>query len=404
MSTGTCEVAELPSNFTDPIVSASNMTQQDNKPNVNNIMPEAIIFGSNGLGSAVELIPKTLLQKLPKETMDQINELGQPATLAMGGLLALGATEHYEPLIRVKQYLANGTYPPDAGELTYVAPDGSIRSWTPKDQTIALKVTPDVDKLLSNEIDVYLFAYSVRYKELREFSAERISSGFYPKSLEGIFDLISRVYARAVKVNDLKLANKIIALLNANYRTLPQINGYGQYMRRLIHSQCPVFQLMIQQYIDHFEACQKSEIGSNLVAQSTAVPPSNRSPPKQPRMHSLEAGNLQILSNMSDLVKDGKVYIARRDGYGTRLSAESKEQGRERPADRNCDFSFKSGDLLLVDNAIRSFSAHNTIVTNLQGEKGSVLGSILVRVPPGFGLMDSGKIPCAFEPFSGVHR
>ena len=380
------------------------MTQQDNKPGINNIVPEAIIFGSSGLGSAVELIPKTLLQKLPKEAMDQINELGQPATLAMGGVHALGATEHYEPLIRVKQYLANGAYPPDAGELTYVAPDGSIRSWTPKDQTIALKVTPDVDKLLSSEIDVYLFAYSVRYKELREFSAERISSGFYPKSLEGIFKLISRVYARALKANDLKLANKILALLNANYRTLPQVNGYAQYMRQLIKAQSPGLELMMQQYIDHFEACKKSEFGSNLVAQPSAESPSNRSPPTQPRSHSQETGNLQILSNMSDLVKDGKIYIAQRDGFGTRLSAGSKEEGRERPADRNSDFDFKSGDLLLIDNAIRSFSAQNMIVTNLQGEKGSVSRSILVRVPPGFGLIDSGKILCAFASFSDVYR
>lgn len=121
-TTDTKEIVQLLSGFVDtPASSAGNMASSQ--------VPNAIIFGNRATGdTASDIIPKSLLGKLPSAVLSEIvaGKLGKPEFTPSGNL-ELGASEHYEILIRLKDYLQHETYGPTPDQLHDIAADGTIR-------------------------------------------------------------------------------------------------------------------------------------------------------------------------------------------------------------------------------------------------------------------------------------
>lgn len=376
MSTDTAEIEAILSSFVDTDTRA--MAQP---------LPEAIIFGNNATGTMVcDLISKDLLTELPKTVMDQIiagNALGKPTVPldANGGVLMLGATNQYELLIRLKKYLGSKSYPPLPENLQIITPDGS-RVWTPREHSTALKVTPETAWMLRREMDVYLFAFETGYIELREYSAQRLASGYYPKSLEGIVLLVLRVYDKSVKAGDLQLANKIVELLNANSQNLRQVKEYvstvKQIFRSILKNQDDVRQILLQPVIDSFEASTVKPEGSDSGSIASPISPTSGlpAPPTQPRCFEAE-----MLTQFNASITNGEFYMAKNDGYGTLLS-EASIQNHE-CNERNRDFVFKTGEFFFLDTSIRSGSTRNKVFTNSQGQRGTVMVDCVLKVKPG---------------------
>lgn len=379
MSADTAEIEALLSSFADITAAEPSLTMAQ--------VPEAILFGNKATGNAAcDLIPKEFLSKLPQPVLDKITAgalgtpIGTPAVY--GGVLILGATDNYEILIRLKQYLGTKTYRPLPANLQYIASDGARREWSPKEHSAAIKVTPETAWMLRREMDIYLFAYSTEYAELREFSAERLANGYYPKSTDGIFSLVTRVYEKALKAKDLKLANKIVELLSANSQSLRQVKDYDSTVKRIfqqiVKNQNEVGQILLQPVIDTFEASIVKPEGSNSGSIASPISSTSglRAPPTQPRCFESEMLNLFASS-----ITSGKLYMANNDGYGTLLSDASIQNQECR--ERNRDFVFKAGEFFLLDTDICGDSPRNKVFTNSQGQKGSVMLGCVLKVKPG---------------------
>jgi hypothetical protein len=350
----------------------------------NNAVPQAIIFGSKATGNtASDMITKDLLVKLPPRVLALIvqGHLGPPQA-GPEGILMLGAAppENYEILIRLKGYLERQTYVPEPGELHDIAPDGSRRPWIQKDHKHALKVAPETARLLRKEAELYLFAYSVDYPELRKFVAHRIASGFYPYSTGGILDLVVRVYPRSIKARDILLSSKILDLLHFNFDAIVSCKDYVPKLDEFLKGLDAAMQALFQPCFDVFKAAQKQASGSDTVLDVKILSPDGKCPPTKPRAEMEEWEGLSTLAGLAAPLTQGRLYMAENDGFGSLLSSASLNNRQASSTYRNDDFRFKAGEFFLLDTEIKEDNRRNRIVTNSRGQKGSVFAKVLVKV------------------------
>lgn len=246
-----------------------------------------------------------------------------------------------------------------------------------------VKVTPETARFLRKECSVYNFAYSVGYSQLRQFSAKRITDGFYPYSSDGILHLVFHVYETADKVNDLNLTSKILSLVNSNIQHLAFCKDFSGRMRGQVQSFKPIMRTLFDPYLEAFEIFRKQVDGSDTSGNGSPIAGlGGRQPPTKPRAHTQDWEQLGSVTSLATHLSQGRVYMARTDGYGTLLSQTSIKSRDVRSTERNDDFKFKAGECFLVDMDIEEHNVKNKIVTNSKGEKGSVLTKILVPFVP----------------------
>lgn len=343
------------------------------------IIPTGIVF-TNEKDDDLMCISKTLLKKLPMPVLDKLMKLSKQS---LGGTYYLGATLHYESLVRLEQYLQNGDYTPfnPTIPLQYVDISGTARVWTRKQQNHAIKVTEETARLFRSEVHLYLFAAEFGFASLRELSAKRLELE-YPPSLKGIFRLVSSVYNVAAKNKDLGLGRHILELLEANSGDLAQMPDFITLIKDLFIKNDP-FSMVLVETLSRAYRAAKTELNQQSlkpVTKSQSTPPQQlpANTPIGPAKYQLEVEASHTLELFAKLVEKGCLVVALGSGYGTLLRGGEFEG-------RNRDFVFKAGEFLLIDREESQTSKHNVSVINSRGERGDILRKMVDRVSTSLG-------------------
>jgi len=303
---------------------------------------------------------------------------------SLGGTYHLGATLHYESLVRLEQYLRNGDYTPfnPAIPLQYIDISGTARVWTRKQQNHAIKVTDETAQLFRSEVHLYLFAAEFGFTSLRELSAKRLESQ-YPPSLKGIFRLVSSVYNVAAKNKDLGLGRRILELLEANSGDLTQMSDFITLIKDLFIKRDPFTMVLVETLSRAYQAT-KTELNQHIpkpMTQPPSVPPQlPKNTPIGPAKFQPEVEASHTLELFSKLVKRGSLVVALGSGYGTLLPS-GKFEGRNR------NFVFEAGEFLLIDRQESQQTKNNIVVINSKGERGDILKKIVEKASPSLGAM-----------------
>lgn len=343
-------------------------------------VPVGIVF-TNEKDDNLMSIGRNLLKKLPTPVLNKLMEL---AKQSFGGTYHLGATLHYESLVRLEQYLRNGDYTPfdPAIPLQYIDTAGSARTWAPMQQIHAIKVTDETASLFRSEVHLYLFAAELGFTSLRELSAKRLESQ-YPPTLRGIFRLVSSVYNVAVKNKDLGLGRRILELLEANSGNLAQMPDFITLVKDLFSKKDPFGMVLVETLSRAYQAA-KAELRQRIPEPTTQLlldqPQLPANTPKGPAKHRPEVEASHTLEHFTKLVNGGSLIVALGSGYGTLLPG-GKFEGRNR------DFTFEAGEFLLIDREESQISKNNITVINSRGEKGDILKTIVEKASPSLGVM-----------------
>jgi hypothetical protein len=344
------------------------------------IVPAGFVF-TNEKDDDLMCISKNLLKKLPTSVLDKLMKL---AKQSLGGTYHLGATLHYESLVRLEQYLRNGDYTPfdPAIPLQYIDSSGSARVWTRKQQNHAIKVTDETARLFRSEVHLYLFAAEFGFASLRELSAKRLESQ-YPPSLKGIFRLVSSVYNVAAKNKDLGLGRRILELLEANSGDLTQMPDFITLTKDFFIKGDPFGMVLVETLSRAYQAT-KTVLSQNIpkpVTQPQSAPPQlPTNTPVGPANFQVDVEASHTLELFSKLVKRGSLVVALGSGYGTLLPGGIY-------AGRNRDFVFEAGEFLLIDREEGQSSKNNIVVINSRGEKGDILRRMVEKASPSLGAM-----------------
>ena len=327
-------------------------------------------------------ISKNLLKKLPTPVLEKLMKM---AKQSLGGTYHLGATLHYESLVRLEQYLRNGDYTPfdPPIPLQYIDNSGTARVWTRKEQNHAIKVTDETARLFRSEVHLYLFATEFGFASLRELSAKRLESQ-YPPSLKGIFRLVSSVYNVAAKNKDLGLGRRILELLEANSGDLTRMPDFMTLTKDLI-TKGDSFSTVLVETMSQALRAATMELNQNMATKPVTQPQSAPShlpanTPIGPAKFQVDVEASHTLDLLSKLVKKGSLVVALDSGYGTLLPGGVYEG-------RNRDFVLEAGEFLLIDREESQSSKNNIVVINSRGEKGDILRKMVEKAPPSLGTM-----------------
>jgi hypothetical protein len=358
-------------------VNPANMSSSpvDTKQQSAGIIPTGIVF-TNEKDDDLMCISKNLLKKLPMPVLDNIMKLSKQS---LGGTYYLGATLHYESLIRLEQYLQKNDYMPfdPAIPLQYVDISGNARVWTRKQQNHAIKVTEETARLFRSEVHLYLFAAEFGFTSLRQLSAKRLESQ-YPPSLKGIFRLVSSVYNVAAKNKDLELGRRILELLEANSGDLAQMPDFITLIKDLFIQKDPFSMVLVETLSRAYQAA-KTQLNQYVPKPVTKPPQLPANTPIGPAKFQLEVEASHSLEIFANLAKKGSLAVALGSGYGTLLRGGMFEG-------RNRNFVFKAGEFLLIDCEESQTSKNNIFVINSRGEKGDILRKMVQKVSPSLGV------------------
>jgi hypothetical protein len=375
------------------------------------MQPHFIIFGASEEDLSY-MIPKKGIQNIPEMVL---RKLAMRSTVE-GPVMSMQNYHQLESMKRLKEFLDDKKYRPFKPQipLDQVLADGSTRPWDPSARSIsalkAVKVTDATRDLFVREIELYQFAKELDFDELRQASLKNIMHG-YPKSIDSVWMLVEDLFIKSHR-SDRVLRQHIVDLINANREELAAHKSYPQFMRRFLTIDGAFGEALLDAYIKAAEDTRRKVI--ELSAKEPFMRVRSEKPvPKEPaaatpRKISISTGATfplkcdagwpahelrpSDLPKVSEAFLQGRVVIARKSGYGTLVRP---GVGR----DRNRDFQFSGGEMLLVNPLASTSSAHNIVVYNSQGEKGDVLADLICAFPAELGVhpRDRGKFEGLFN-------
>jgi len=377
--------------------------------------PHFILFGASE-NDLDNLIPRRSLQAMPERTLRKLATKGS----IDGPSIFMKNYNQFDCMLRLKQFLDAQQYTPFKPRvfLEHTLPSGKTASWEgPTDGTeplTAVNVTENTHALLVKEVDFYFFAIEISYPELRRRSVKNLIEG-YPKSLKGIWMLIQRVYMQS-DPEDNDLRDHICNLINTNRQELITLPSFEHYMRQFVTIEGKLGSILFSAYMKGAEELRRkvvelsggkepvrtkmspptpirAEVKAELrdgpmnIGQITPRPtPSSKGSTPAPSMvdgaspfpaNSLQPQHLDLLATS---LNSQRILIAKKAGYGT-LARAGQPRG-----ERNRDFTFHAGELLLSNAFESAGSSHNLVVYNTRGERGDVLRDLVSIFPLDFGI------------------
>jgi hypothetical protein len=336
------------------------------------------------------IMSKACLEKLPNKTLAKLAKNG----VMEGTIIKMSNYHQYENMCRLKNYLEQGTYQPFKPLTTLeVDINGSIQSWTPKKETMlqAVNATSTTQQLFLREIDLYLFAVDLEYNELRAVSSENLIDK-YPKTVQGIWQLVSSLYKVAEQQGDKQLKDHINDCIYANCKELTKLQQYIPFMKKLNKSDGTLGAVLFESYITASEHVRRKNVEYQkkeaALASRKDQPSKDKAHESSPSSHAASSGALrpEDLPRIAQAIVDGSLVISMEEGYGTL----TKVPGL--PA-RNRNFVFQSGELLLANHLEAATNGHNNlIVYNNKGERGDILKQLVREVPKHLGVLGKGKL------------
>lgn len=357
-------------------------------PEIMVTLPQIMLFGP-----APEqwdtIMSRGCLEKLPNKTLGLLVSQG----VMEGTIIKMNNYDQHENMSRLKNYLEQGTYQPfrPLTALEHVDVNGAVQSWTPKKETIlqAVNVTSTTQECFSGEIDFYLFAVDLNYEELRKTSADNIVDK-YPKSVQGIWQLVSRLYTVADRQGDKRLKDHIMDLIYANCKELARLPQYIPLMKKLNRQESTLGAVLFESYITASEYVRRKVVENQKKEAALAT---RRETPTKEMTYSPSSpvvptapGALRPddLPRIAQAIVDGSLVISMEEGYGTLTKAGL-------PA-RNRNFTFHPGELLLANHLESATNGHNNmIVYNSKGDRGDILRQLVRDVPKHLGVLGKGK-------------
>lgn len=374
-------IAENTSSERNGDVEMADPTIQVRSPEPNGLMPTIILFGP-----AAERYDNVMsnpgLAKLPKRVVTNITRQG----IMEGTIIKMTNYEDYDSMLRLKAYL-------DTGTSLSLQHQGLLKDSPLK----AVNVSPEMETLLSQEINFYQFAIKLEYGELRTHVANNLMQGF-PKSVHGIWELVIHVYTHADKMGDSKLKTHIMDLIYANNKDITKLPQYVPLMKKFNKQEGTLGAVLFESYITASEhgrkkllELQKKDAAMSSrkdapVKQELSTPPVPLTP-QSPSVVSKPPHSLlpEDLIRIFDGIVNGTLVVAMEDGYG------SLTQKPGLPA-RNREFTFHAGELL-ISNTMESakMGHHNLIVYNSRGDRGDILSQLVRAIPRHVGVLGKGK-------------
>jgi hypothetical protein len=375
------------------------------------MQPQSMLFGSSE-NDLDNLISKRSLQALPEHVLRKLATKGKME----GSSILMKNYDQVESMVRLGQYLDCGRYTPFKPPilLEYTLPNGNTASWGPptrgSEALMAVPVTDNTHKLLEMEVDFYFFAKEVSHDELRRASVRNMIEK-YPKSNAGVWMLVERAFLQSHPA-DTDLREYIFDLINANRSELIAMPRYESLMRKLTKARGVLGQTLFNAYLKSVKETHQKlaeltakdalrsggadkplrdrmEIGHLLRGYGTtpSKPPSemkrtspttrfSTAPLPLDRPDSLEPSHLPLIS---EAINNGRLLVAKKTGYGTLAGPGVRSE-------RNKDFRFAAGELLMLDTSQGAASSQGLLVYNSRGERGYVLRRLIVPIPPTMGI------------------
>jgi hypothetical protein len=370
------------------INSTPNLSAIPQSPELMPTLPQIMLFGP-----APEqwdtIMSRGCLEKLPNKTLSLLVSQG----VMEGTIIKMNNYDQHENMSRLKNYLEQGTYQPfrPLTALEHVDTNGAVQSWMPKKETIlqAVNVTSTTQEFFSGEIDFYLFAVDLKYEELRKQSADNIVDK-YPKSVQGIWLLVSRIYGVADRQGDRRLKDHVMDLIYANCKDLIRLPQYIPLMKKLNKQESTLGAVLFESYITASEYVRRKFVENQkkeaALATRKETPTKEKAYSPTSSLGSTPVGVLrpEDLPRISQAILDGSLVISMEEGYGTLTKAGL-------PA-RNRNFVFHPGELLLANHLEPATNGHNNlIVYNSKGERGDILRQLVRDVPKHLGVLGKGK-------------
>jgi hypothetical protein len=371
-----------------------------------------LLFGSSE-NDMDNLIPKRSLQNLPPRVLRKLAANGGNID---GPSLYMRNYGQFESMIRLKQYLDGQKYTPFKPRvfLEHVLPNGTTASWEPGSTApkalLAIKVTENTLDLLRKETDLYFFAMSLSYSELRRASARNIIHN-YPKSINGIWMLVERVFA-ASHPDDKDLRAHICDLITSNRQEITVFPPYEQLMRKNLRAEGLLGNVLLDAYMKAAddnrrivaELPKKDGTRSISLKSTPSAPPtiggadrdigphlrreashSSAVAPARPAFNGPDAGwpasqlRPSDLPRLTEALNNTSLFVAKKNGYGTLC-----RPGRR--GERNRDFTLHAGELLLHNAFEGASTGNNLVVYNSWGERGDILRDLVWPVPEDVGI------------------
>lgn len=334
-------------------------------------------------------------------------------------ILQFSGLEHYEPVLRITQYLERGEYAPfhPESDLTIVdRTSGTVIPYQPKTAYAnpENQTSPNTHRLFNYEVDLYKVAMHGEFTALQEKSSRRIRHE-YPVYAAETAVMLQRLYGRAedrivIARTDPKMAafvsdglSKFHAGLagstDGTLDLLRQIVGPKRQIQAIVNAanEETVQDLLATlrkttQPEQEFRLLAESISGNaNVHRRSTTVreTPTAPSRPSASTSGSSKDPAMDHSSIIFNAIKDSRLLLATKSGFGTlrrNLDYRPDEQ-------RNKDFEFVSGEVLLSHPGAWSINGANVkVVSNAKGQIGEVfrgLGFLVV----GHGELADGILP-----------
>ncbi|KAK5013614.1 hypothetical protein LTR16_004458 [Cryomyces antarcticus] len=305
------------------------------------------------------------------------------------GIHRLGSTIWHESLLRLKQYLYHNDYYPfnPNAELRVVDSSGNITAWPGPSHTSdksrhqgGLHTTDATHELFRKEVELYGFATLLDYTEFRNFSSNKLCTA-YPAFERETLHLLECLYRIALKLDDKPLVDFIETSTKRNRESLVKQPRFLPLLRQSVQ-QDPLSKVLLESHIAASQAAQADLLLATIPVKTAPTAPRVRS--SLPVHVSLAAQLLRLLQ----VLQDGRLVVAKKDGYGTLV--------KEGTTLRNRDFTFIENELLLADYSNKPvIGRHNITVENARGMRGDVLASLFMIVPPGLGTVSMSPGICS---------
>jgi hypothetical protein len=349
----------------------------------NGVMPQIMLFAPKA-EQYDSVMSGPALNKLPKRVIANLTSQG----VMEGTILKMTNYGDYDSMLSLKTYLETGTS---------ISPQTRGQS---RDSLLkAIDVDTETERLLSQEISLYQFAIKLQFGELRTHVANNLMDGF-PKSVQGIWELVTHVYTHADKMGDSKLKNHIIDLIYANNKDVTRLPQFIPLMKKFNKQEGTLGAVLFESYIAASESRSKKEL--ELPKKDVAMASRNDVPVKQEPSPQVVAPSPKAatvatklphsllpedLIRIFDGVVNGTLVVALEDGYGSL----TQRPDLDLPA-RNRNFTFQAGELLLSNTMESAKMGHNnTIVYNSKGDRGDILSQLVRPIPKHMGILGKGK-------------